>query len=803
MKTTAQITLYRLYTSAMGKTLRLLSLFLLFLWANALIVHHLKPNLWLFLLNFGFMIETFFHFRIGRISPSSILSAHPTVLTDACTRETLFLLYGRQMDVVLPRLLGEPQVQFVLKKAAIEKKDVTHEAISTEQILEEAAIVASQVHGLYITTMDVIVAYLLLSDPKTQLLFKKELKPEDLFHILAWARSTYREEERPRKVRMSFNGEGLGEVLVSGWTPETKNYTRDFTTKAWSHRPLLVGRERDFGRLLEILSKPENNNVLLVGESGVGKETLVEAFAYDSAEGILGGGLNRKQLLEIMVGQLIAGAVNRADLEVRLQAIVQEVAHSGNVILYIPEFQNMIGGGSFDLNIAGALLPYLQDGHLPVIATLTPGNYKKYVENTTLTDVFSPIEVREPDEITALHMLFEKSAEIEQTTHAVVSYKAVKTAVAYAAKYLPDSELPGSAVQLLTDTAHRIATTRSEDRTVYEKDVLEEIEVKTHAAVGTPGQAEKQLLLNLESFLHERIIGQHTAIVSISEALRRLRSGTVKATRPTSFLFLGPTGVGKTETAKALAQAYYGGEDFILRFDMSEYTGPQGMIRLLGAPVGSGDGRGELTEKVHDNPSALILLDEFEKADPQILNLFLQVFEDGRLTDNKGRTISFVDTIIIATSNAGSEFIREQIEKGVSVDEVFKQSLLDYLQTNSVFKPELLNRFDDVVIFTPLTDEEMVYVVGLLITSFVNELEKQDIHVVIDEKVIHKMVKEGMDREFGARPLRRYLQDTLEDRIAKMRLQDVLTRGCTVTFSVDQHGEFTQTVVPYSLPSSS
>jgi ATP-dependent Clp protease ATP-binding subunit ClpA len=803
MRTTAQIKLHRFYTSALGRALRLLTVFLLLTWVYELTRHQARPNLFLFILNMSFMIEIFFHYKIGRIFPTSSLAAHPIHLIDACSRDALFLIFNREIEAILPMLLKEDQVQFLLKKAAIDKRDITPGLVQKETLLKEAATIASQVHGTYITTMDIIVAYLILSESKTQLLFKKELKPDDLMHILSWARSTYREEESPRKFRIVFNGEGLGETIVSGWTPETKNYTRDFTTKAWSHRPLLVGREQDFERLVETLSKPENNNVLLVGESGVGKETLVEAFAYDSSDGSIGGGLDRKQILEIMVGQLIAGAANRADLEVRLQAIVEEVAHALNVILYIPEFQNMVGGGSYDINIAGALLPYLQDGHLPIIATLTPGNYKKYVENTTLTDVFSTIEILEPDEITALHMLFEKAANIESATHATVSYKAVQTAVAYARKYLPDSQLPGSAVQLLTDTAHRIASTRSENTTVHETDILQEVEVKTHMAVGIPGSEEKKLLLNLESFLHERIIGQHSAIRSISEALRRLRSGVVKATKPTSFLFLGPTGVGKTETAKALAQAYYGGEDHILRFDMSEYVGAQGMMRLLGSPPGAGDARGELTEKVHDNPSALILLDEFEKADPQILNLFLQVFEDGRLTDNKGKTVSFIDTIIIATSNAGSEFIREQITKGSTVDDVFEQSLLEYLQTNSVFKPELLNRFDDVVIFTPLTDEELVFVVGLLITSLVRELEKQEIHLVIDEKVIEKIVTEGKDAEFGARPLRRYLQDTLEDRIAKMRLQDLLTRGSTVTFSVDELGEFTQTIVPYSLDSHS
>lgn len=803
MNTTAQIFLYRAYTSAFGRTLRLLIILALAFWFIDTLGNTKALQVPLFFINFGFMIEIFFHYRMGRISPSKSLVARSTILTDSCSRDALFLVYGRTMDNILPRLLRIPQTKFIMQRAFITKNEIVSNEITLDNLLVEAATVAMQVHGTYITTMDLLVAYLLLTEEKTRLLFKKELKHEDLIHILSWARSTYRNEEKPHPIRVLFNGEGLGEVIVSGWTPETKNYTRDFTNKAWSHRPLLVGREQAFQRVLETLSKPENNNVLLVGESGVGKETLVEAFAYDSSDGVLGGGLDRKQILEIMVGQLIAGAANRADLEVRLQAIVEEVGHAVNVILYIPEFQNMIGGGSFDINIAGALLPYLQDGHLPVIASLTPGNYKKYVENTSLTDVFTAIEVREPDPITALHMLFEKALDIEQTTRTVISYKAVQSAVSYADRYLPDSQLPGSAVQLLLDTAHRIATTRSEDKTVHEKDILEEISIKTHTSIGSPNKEEKNLLLNLEDFLHQRVIGQNSAIVSIAEALRRLRSGVVSPTKPTSFLFLGPTGVGKTETAKALADAYYGGEKNLLRFDMSEYTGPQGLVRLLGAPPGSGDERGELTEKVHDNPSALVLLDEFEKADPQILNLFLQVFEDGRLTDNKGKTVSFIDTLIIATSNAGSEYIREEIAKGVSVNDSFKQSLLDYLQTNSLFKPELLNRFDDVVIFTPLTDQEMVYVVGLLLTEMVNELEKQEIHVVITEEVIAKIVKDGVDREFGARPLRRYIQDTLEDRIAKMRLQDVLTRGSTVTFSVDQQGEFTQSVMPYSLPSTS
>jgi ATP-dependent Clp protease ATP-binding subunit ClpA len=288
--------------------------------------------------------------------------------------------------------------------------------------------------------------------------------------------------------------------------------------------------------------------------------------------------------------------------------------------------------------------------------------------------------------------------------------------------------------------------------------------------------------------MHERVIAQDSAIKSVSEAMRRLRSGMTTSERPISFLFLGPTGVGKTETAKALADFYYGGEKNMIRLDMSEYTDENGLKRLLGAPPGEGNERGELTDKVHDNPASLILLDEFEKANPKIHNLFLQVFDDGRLTDNKGNTVSFRNAIIIATSNAGSEFIREELAKGSKVDTLFEHRLLEELETKGIFKPELLNRFDDIVIFKPLGQEQVKEVVKLLLSQLKNEMEKQDIKVYFDDAVVAKIAEEGFDKDFGARPIRRYIQDTIEDLIAQKKLTKEIARGKTVTFSLDGTG---------------
>lgn len=751
------------------------------------------PRFSLFFLSLLLMVEIFFHFKIGKTRPSLPLSENDRHFLLSLTWPA-FCAYVNSVSTekFIQTLFSQKSVQFILEKAEITTQEVTVTSLTKDEIVVYAARVAKELSGTYITTMDLLVAALLLTEEQTKLLFSKQLKPSMLLHILYWARTQYDKEEHPPKSEVHFSGDGLGEAIVTGWTPETKNYTTDWTQKALREKPFLLGRKEQYQQMVEGLLKSEHNNVLIIGDSGVGKETLLLSLVHDSFLGKLPGMLKHKRILELDLGSLIAGATEKGELSARLEAIIAEVSHAGNIILYIPEFQNVLGGTSFSLNLSGALMPYLKSGVLPIIATVTKGSYKTYVEKDPIREAFTHVALDEPDHETALLMLLQKAVSIETYYRVSISYNAVRAALEHAHIYLPDDVLPGSAVTLLTDAANTVSLSSqghviNKKKIVGASDITKKIQEKTHVAVGAPDTKESKTLLQLEEILHKRVIGQDDAIRVIAEALRRVRTGLSAEKKPISFLFLGPTGVGKTETAKVLAESYFGGEEKIIRLDMSEYTGDDGLKRLLGAPPGEGSERGELTDKIHDHPFSLVLLDEFEKADQKILDLFLQVFEDGRLTDNKGKTVSFAHSIIIATSNAGSEFIREAVKDGQAIMDDFQKKLLEHLQTQHLFKPELLNRFDAIVTFRPLTENEIHEVVKLMLSDLEEKLTKQDITLVFGEDVVSAIAKGGFDKEFGARPLRRYIQDTIEDAIAQMKLANKIQRGNTVTISTDNN----------------
>lgn len=719
---------------------------------------------------------------------------------------TLSAIYGfvtePKAEGIIKRLMEFPQVKLLMQKANISEKDIVFNNIPKTVLAESAFATAQTFKAHYVTTLDVFISYLFLIEKDTKLLFAKQLKITDIANIVYWVRHEMPEEENPKQVRARFTSEGIGEALVSGWTPETKKYTAQFTTYALKTEPLINGREKEFRTLLEGITKIENNNILLVGDIGAGKENLVRALAYHSYGGNLGGWLNYKRVFQLLVGALTAGATNRNDLELRLQEIIAEVSHAGDVLLYIPDFQNILGASSYGLDLSGALLPYLKSGNLPIIATMSTGSYKTYMEKNPLQEVFTVIHLSDVSEDNAIQMVLSEAAKIEKKYRVILSYRSVISAVQLAHRFSQDQVLPGSAVSLLETVANvvshdklRKTYEKTRHKLVLEADVVKQVEQTSHVAIALPSGQEIQLLLHLEDRLHERVIAQDAAVSAISEAMRRIRSGVTTSERPVSFLFLGPTGVGKTETAKALADFYYGGQKNMIRLDMSEYMSEEGLTRLLGAPPGQGNERGELTDKIHDNPASLVLLDEFEKANPQIHNLFLQVLDDGRLTDNKGQTVSFRNAIIIATSNAGSEFIREEIAKGTKIDDkTFQHNLLEQLQSKGIFKPELLNRFDDVVIFQPLGPEQVNAVINLLLDQLKKTLAEQDIKITFDPAVIAKIAEEGFDPEFGARPLRRYIQDTIEDIIAQKKLTKEIDRGKTVAFSLDGTGALHATI---------
>jgi ATP-dependent Clp protease ATP-binding subunit ClpA len=368
---------------------------------------------------------------------------------------------------VIKQLINYPQIKLIMQKANITKKELIYSDVSKDILADSAFETAKTFKGRFVTTLDVFIAYLFLIEKDTKLFFAKQLKTADIYNIMHWVRVTLPEEEYPKEWQVHFFGEGVGESLISGWTPEAKKYTADFTNFALHEEPLIGGREKEFGTMLESLTKLENNNVLLIGDIGAGKENLVKALAWHSFSGDLGGWLNYKKVLQLLVGALTAGANNRNDLESRLQSIIAEVSHANNVFLYIPDFQNILGASSYGLDLSGALLPYLKGGAMPIIATMAVGSYKTYMDKNPLKEVFTVISLAEPEQDNAIQMVLGEAVKIEKKYAVILSYRSIVSAVELSERFYQDEVLPGSAVALLSDVANAVA--RIPERKTYER----------------------------------------------------------------------------------------------------------------------------------------------------------------------------------------------------------------------------------------------------------------------------------------------------------------------------------------------
>lgn len=783
------------YSSIFGVIIRLGILFGLFL-TIILLTTNGSQNLPLFmfsLLGTFLMFEAFYSFKVLRTKPALKGSeiSEKTNLADLVSLDLAraLLLHSNwsTTSALVKGLYTNRKVKFVFNKAGISTEDLKqtleiNETVNIASLLQEALAFAEKDNVYHIDSLSLLAAIFANSKAFEKLLFDKELKFEDLVNIIHWGRIFYHEKEGSipfwEKPTTSL-GIGMASVWSGGWTIETEKFTKDISSEILGKEgQYLVGRKKEISEVENVLSRSERRNVILLGQPGLGKNTIVYSLAAKSVRGELPDSLRFKRFLELDVTSVIASA-NTNEIEQRVKNILVEISHAGNVVLFIPEIENLAGAlENGKLDISGLLVNSLQDIDLQIIGTSNRAAFHQFIESKpAFANDFEVIDVTEPTSEEAIQILEEVAIKIEQKNSCIVTYPAIKTAVELSERYLVDRVLPGKAIDILDES--------SSAKSLIGKGLLTKIDVekvisdKTNIPVNLARGDEKEKLLKLSKTLHQRIIGQDEAVDSISLAIQRSRTLKRESNRPNGvFLFLGPTGVGKTETAKALAEVYYGSEERIIRFDMSEFNQETAVFRLIGSPPGSSEYKegGQLTEAVRVNPFSLILLDELEKSHHKVLELFLAIFDEGRISDSSGRLISFTNTIIIGTSNAGAEFIRENIQKNTPAETV-KKTLTEKLLQEGTFKPEFLNRFDSVVVYKPLNQNEVEQVVSLMIMKLLKRLQKQDLTIAVAPEVVTYLAKKGYDPQFGARPLQRALQDQLEGLISKALLEGKLNRG--------------------------
>ncbi|MFC1656941.1 AAA family ATPase, partial [Patescibacteria group bacterium] len=551
---------------------------------------------------------------------------------------------------------------------------------------------------------------------------------------------------------------------------------------SFQHSLDIIGKKNYVDLLQQGLARSMEANVLLIGPPGIGKKTIVLGLAQLIIHKKSLAVLNNKRIKELNISALISGSSNVREVEERVLAVFNEVINAGNIILYIDNIQDIFrmdeSAGTVD--VSEVIGPYLASPKFQVIGATTQEEYRSYIlPKREINENFSQITIKEPEDNDLIRIVEEIVPYLEYRNPAIITYRAIKEAIELSRKFLPNQAFPEKAITLL-DEGLTDAAVNKKQRYLTPEILQELVTKKTQIPVAKVTKDEKQTLLNLEKILHSRVIGQNEAISVIADAMRRARAGLHSGKRPIgSFLFLGPTGVGKTETCKAMAQAYFGSEKSMVRIDMSEYRDMGSINRLIGDPYDPKSG-GSLTTAVRENPFSLILLDEVEKAHPDILNLFLQVFEDGRLTDTGGKTTDFTNSMIIGTSNAGAEVIRQEVQKGTNMQD-FKKDLMEVLQRDGIFKPEFLNRFDAVVVFKPLLKEELVKVADLMLRGLAMTLEAKRIKLQYSTEVLQKMVDLGYNPEYGARPMRRLIQEKIENIIARVMLEENLKEGSVYT----------------------
>ncbi|MFA5946636.1 MAG: ATP-dependent Clp protease ATP-binding subunit [Patescibacteria group bacterium] len=664
------------------------------------------------------------------------------------------------------------------RKLSAEPKGDTAIAERGAHVLALAGITAVKGGRAHLTSLDIFAAAYQSDEFFKQLFDEQGIPQTELENALHWMRISEEQQERYKVFRQAaaFKPQNnMDRAMTAIATPFLDSVSEDLTrASARGYTELLVGRDEEIQSIFRAI-EGGGTSVVLVGPSGVGKSAIIEGIADLMVEERVPRVLEDKRLLKLSVPHIVS-AQGGNGAEERFLHAMNEVGHSGNIVLVIENIDELVGVGN-SIDLSSILASELEKGYTFVIATTTAQGYADKIERSVIGRRLERVQIAEPARDLAIRIVESKVGLMEAKNHVVFTYGAVASAVDLSLRYLHDSVLPDNAISLLKEVALTVGKRSQKITWVVKEDVASMVELKTKIPVSDVKEGEGAKLLNLEEKLHERIIGQEHAVAAVSSALRRARTELRSTGKPiANFLFLGPTGVGKTELAKATSEVFFGNENAMVRFDMSEYQAAESVTRLIG-----GNGQtGLLTEAIRRNPFSLLLLDELEKASPDILNLFLQVMDDGRLTDGLGQTVDFTNVILIATSNAGTQYIQDEVAKGAELSTI-KEALLA-TELRSLFRPEFLNRFNDVIVFAPLTEADVTAIAYLLVEKVKKQIEAKGMTLEVTDAAIHELGRQGFDPKFGARPLRRTIEEKLENKLADELLKGNIARRDTVVF---------------------